>query len=734
MLFLYMAKSKKLLFYFIVIGVFGLGTWLILKQGDSLQSFKILHEKAFHASDSISNGYGAVDYFQEITKHRAEPLAILLMQIIAIILTSRLFGFVFKKIHQPIVIGEILAGIVLGPSLMGHFFPEASHFLFPVNSLGNLQLLSQVGLVLFMFVIGMELDMKFLKTKAQEAVMISHASIALPFFLGVGLSYFIYERYTPPNIPFVPFALFMGIAMSITAFPVLARIVQERGLTKTTLGTMAITCAAIGDVTAWCILAAVITVVKAGTLTGALFTMGLSILYVLAMTYVIKPIMEKAGSIYTSKENLSKSIVAAVFLLLLASAFTTELIGIHALFGAFAAGVIMPQNMQFKKILTEKLEDISVVLLLPLFFVSTGLRTEIGLLNNTNLWGLCGIVIAIATIGKVAGSTIPARMLGNTWKNSLSLGALMNTRGLMELIVLNIGYDLGILSPEMFAIMVIVALVTTFMTGPSLALIDAIFKDPNQANRTAAGDVHFYKILMSFGRPQMGSSLLKLAHLLGKDEDKKTLYTAMHITPSTEIHPSEAIMYEREAFQPVKMMASTIGIEVKTKYRATELVGKEIINAANNGKYDLLLVGAARSVFNENILGGKIRGILDGADCNVGIFSDRSLTQLNKILVMVYSASDHLLIAYTEKILRNNPVAQVTILDVNDLKGHQPQLFQLPDFGPRVTISNHKLIDKTFLDGFDLAIVSIGYWQQLVEVRSQWIQHAPSLLIIKGAQ
>ena len=327
-----------------------------------------------------------------------------------------------------------------------------------------------------MYIVGMELDLTALRSKAHDAVVVSHASIIIPFALGAGLSYFLYDQFAPQAIQFASFGLFVGIAMSVTAFPVLARIVQERGIHKTKLGTIVITCAAADDVTAWCILAAVIAIVKAGSFLSALYTLILAISYVLLMIKVIRPFLKRIGDLYTSRENLSKPIVAIFFMILIASAYATEAIGIHALFGAFMAGAIMPENVKFRSIFIEKIEDVALVLLLPLFFVFTGLRTEIGLLNDPYLWSITGLIILVAVTGKFIGSALAAKFVGQNWKDSLAIGALMNTRGLMELVVLNIGYDLGVLGPEIFAMMVIMALLTTFMTGPALDVINWAFR------------------------------------------------------------------------------------------------------------------------------------------------------------------------------------------------------------------------------------------------------------------
>jgi Kef-type K+ transport system membrane component KefB len=421
---------------------------------------------------NINTGNSFQVFSDSFNHNLSDPLTVLLLQIIVIIASAHLFGFLFKKIGQPAVIGEIFAGIVLGPSVIGLFFPQINHFLFPPASLGTLNFLSQIGLILFMFIIGMELDLKAIGKQAYDAVIISHASIIIPYTLGMGLAYFIYHDYAPAGTSYISFALFMGIAMSITAFPVLARILQEKKLTRSKLGAMALTCAAADDLTAWCILAAVIALVKSGSSISALYTIALAVVYVLLMLKVVRPALKRIETVYNDREKMRTPIIALLFIMLIVSSYTTSIIGIHSLFGAFIAGVIMPPGFSFRKIVIDKIEDVSIVLLLPLFFVITGLRTQIGLLNEGYLWATFGWILLVAVVGKFGGSALAGRIVGQSWKDSLSIGVLMNTRGLMQLIVLNIGYDLGILSPEIFAMMVLMALVTTLMTGPALDLIN----------------------------------------------------------------------------------------------------------------------------------------------------------------------------------------------------------------------------------------------------------------------
>jgi len=473
-----MRKTWNMLLYVLMLVVFGVIIYQVLQKG-RLQENRVNTISA--ATQKIQPGNSFELFSESFKSNLTHPLPILLLQIIVIVAIVRLFGFLFSKIHQPTVVGEIVAGIVLGPSVLGAFFPELFNFIFPASSFLNLQFLSQVGLMLFMFVIGLELDINLIRKQAQEALIISHASIVIPYTLGMTLALYMYKLFAPAAISFSSFALFMGIAMSITAFPVLARILQERNLTRTRLGAMAITCAAADDVTAWCILAALIAIVKAGSSVSTLFTLAMVVSYLLIMLFVVRPLLKRLGTIYNKKEVVSKPMMAIVFLTLILSSYATEVIGIHALFGAFMAGVVMPQGLSFRKIVTEKLEDVSLVLLLPLFFVFTGLRTHIGLLSQGNLWVTCGWIILIAVAGKFGGSTLAAKAVGQSWKDSLSIGALMNTRGLMELVVLNIGYDLGILSPEVFTMMVIMALVTTFMTSPLLTLINWLFPEKKPA-------------------------------------------------------------------------------------------------------------------------------------------------------------------------------------------------------------------------------------------------------------
>lgn len=392
-----------------------------------------------------------------------EPLVILFFQILSILSLAKIAGKIASMLGQPSVFGEILAGIILGPSVFGLLATDAQQWLFPVDSLDSLELLSQLGIVIFLFGIGAELDLALLRHRSKQMLLVSHSSVILPFALGIGSAYWLYADYAASGVSFTNFALFMGIAMSITAFPVLVRILRERGMTGTPLGNLATACAAIDDVTAWCLLAGVVAISQSADSSSALIVVGLTIVWSVFLLFVIRGRLQYL----TVAPEHTQSLIVALLLFCLLSAAITELIGIHALFGAFIAGAAVAGHPQLRHIVSSRIEPLALALLLPLFFAYTGLRTQIGLLDGYD-WIVCLGVVLVATAGKFGGASLAARISGSSWHDAFTLGLLMNTRGLMELVVLNIGYDLGILSDRVFAIMVMMTLITTFATGPLL--------------------------------------------------------------------------------------------------------------------------------------------------------------------------------------------------------------------------------------------------------------------------
>ncbi len=462
-------NMKGLLQYVTVLLVLGLGIWLVLEKGRALSPRPVAGEQAV-ADEKPSPG-------SQVESPRSalpplDPLSQLLVQLVVILVATRLVGVAVMRFGQPSVVGEMVAGILLGPSLLGLVAPEAFAFLFPVASLDALKLFSQIGVCLFMFVVGLELNPTLLQGRAHTAVAVSHSSILFPFFLGVLLSLALFPTFAGPGISFLSFALFMGVSMSITAFPVLARILQERGWEKTRLGTMALTCAAVDDMTAWTLLALVIAIVNSTGIGSTALSMGLAVVYLGVMMLVIRPLLSGGWGKRLNPE--SPRTMAIVLIFLFASALTTERIGIHALIGSFLAGVVMPHHAGFRDQIRLRLEGVSSILLLPLFFAVTGLRTQVGMVNEAGHWGIGLLILLVASVGKIVGTVLPARHTGLSWSDAFSLGALMNTRGLMELVVINVGYDLGILSPTIFTLLVLMAITTTIMTGPLLGLVERL--------------------------------------------------------------------------------------------------------------------------------------------------------------------------------------------------------------------------------------------------------------------
>lgn len=757
-----LGKYRNIIFYVSTIAFFSMLMYWFFVEGKTLE----IGENITQPKNTGSTMWQS--FTESFLENLHHPLALLLAQIVTIILVARLFGWICIKIKQPSVIGEMIAGIVLGPSLVGMYFPEFSAFLFPKESLGNLQFLSQIGLILFMYIVGMELDLSVLRKKAHDAVVISHASIIIPFALGVGLSYFIYREFAPDGIQFTSFALFIAIAMSITAFPVLARIVQERNLQKTKLGTVVITCAAADDITAWCILAAVIAIVKAGSFASSIYVILMAIAYVFLMIKIVRPFLKRIGDLQAGKNTINKPMVAIFFLTLILSAYTTEVIGIHALFGAFMAGAIMPENTKFRTMFIEKIEDVALVLLLPLFFVFTGLRTQIGLLNDGHLWITAGFIILTAVVGKFAGSTLTAKFLGINWKESLTIGALMNTRGLMELIVLNIGYDLGVLSPEIFAMMVIMALFTTFMTGPALDFINFIFKSKKEEDENKVDDDVQYRVLLSFDNPESGSTLLKLAHDFTKKMNANKNITAMNIAPVNEMHAYDINEYENEQFRNVIDTSQELNLKVTTLFKASTDIESDLTHISNKGNYDLLLIMLGKSMYEGSLLGrllgfttkiinpekllNTVKGkgnifntspfddftlqILDKTNIPVGIMVDKNFRSADKVFVPIFNLSDFYLLEYAKRLINNNN-SQIIILDVaGQIRSNievKELIRSIEQVAPNhITLYNEKKIEKEFLTSQDLMLISSKSWKNLIDSKSLWLSDIPSTLIISN--
>lgn len=391
----------------------------------------------------------------------------LLLALAAVMAAGRVLGRLFLRIGQAPVVGEVVAGILLGPSLLGRLEPGLGAWLLPTTMEATLGQVAALGVIYYMFQVGMELNLDDIKGRGDAVLSISHASIALPFVLGSLLALWLYPRFAVPGVNFLSFSLFMGVAMSITAFPVLARILTDSGLHKSPLGAMALSCAAIDDVTAWCLLAVASAVARARP--GGLLWEGLELAaFVTAMVWGLRPFLLRF--VRGARAPLGRGSIAVILIAVLLAAACAQGIGIHALFGAFLLGVLIPHDSVVAKEFEGKLKDVVAVLLLPAFFAFTGMRTQLGLLAGGGAWLATGLIVLAATSGKFLGAAGAARLSGLPVRDAGALGILMNTRGLVELIVLNVGLDLGVISPTVFTMMVVMALVTTLATAPALRL------------------------------------------------------------------------------------------------------------------------------------------------------------------------------------------------------------------------------------------------------------------------
>src|ERR1700730_4415237 len=416
-------------------------------------------------------GFGSAESHGSVAAPRVAlssvgPYPRLLMALPVILAACYLVGMLFRRLGQPAVIGEIIAGVMLGPSLLGLVWPTAFHWLFPSDVVATINTLAQLGLIFFMYLVGAEMNLDVVRKRGVTAMTVSQASIALPMLSGIVLAFALYPSFGG-RVSFLVFALFIAVSMSVTAFPVLARILTARGLADTPLGALALACAAIGDVAAWCLLAMVIAISRNGSASQVFVTIALVAAFAAAMVLVVRPVL--ARWIATVSEPAVLSIMLAGIML---SALATNEIGIHPIFGAFLFGVIAPRSVPEVKRAAGKMESVTVTLLLPLFFVYTGLHTRFGLLGSSGrLWAWCAVIIAVAMLSKWGGTTAAARLTGVGWPESLSLGALMNCRGLTELVVLNLGLQLRVISPTIFAMLVIMTLLSTVATAPGLSVI-----------------------------------------------------------------------------------------------------------------------------------------------------------------------------------------------------------------------------------------------------------------------
>jgi Kef-type K+ transport system membrane component KefB len=586
-----LSKARSYIGYFLVLVAVTIVYLLIRAYGDTLNAPAPLHPMDGTVSQIHVNDFLHV-----------------LLALSLVIATARGLGSLFRLIHQPPVVGEMIAGILLGPSLLGQIAPHISAYILPHSIAPLLNVISQVGVILYMFLVGLELDLSLLRARAHSTIAISHASIVVPFLLGASLALLLYPRLSTSDVSFTAFSLFLGASMSVTAFPVLARILTDRRIHKTKMGTLTLACAAIDDVSAWCLLAFVVSVTQSHA-GGAVRTVLMALGYIVVMVLLVRPLMIRLSRALDSKGRLTQGMLALILLAILLSSLTTESIGIHAIFGAFVLGAIIPPTSAIARDLTEKLEDFVVVFLLPAFFAFTGLRTQIGLVSGKEQWIFCAIILLIASLGKFGGSAIAARLSGLSWRESSVLGVLMNTRGLMELIVLNIGLELQVISPTLFAMLVLMALATTFATTPILHFVmprrylekEAVAIE--KASQFAAAANERTGILVPVSHPSGVANLLNLALSLNSAGAPPPRVLALARAPESSVRSRIGETEELSAPSRSPTLAAALdlawsrGTVVTPQAVWTTDPVRDILYAAEKSHVRWLLLESRRSLF-----------------------------------------------------------------------------------------------------------------------------------------
>ena len=570
----------------------------------------------------------------ELLQRLSHPSIRLFLQLIVILILARGFFVMLRRLRQPAVVGEVLAGIVLGPTVLGALFPGFHEFLFPAGSLPPLELLSDLGIVLFLFLVGMEMDLDQVSTRLGQSIAVSLGGVTVSCLFGIGVGLLLHPVHGGRG-PVLPFALFMGIAMSITAFPVLARIIRERNLSRSPAGMVALSAAAVGDVLAWCMLALVIGLAQSHSMWSSAFVTLGAAAFTLFMFLVVRPLFARMGALYITREVIGRGVMTLTILILLASALISHMLGIHALFGAFLAGAVLPRETRLRAVLSERIEDFISILLLPVFFALTGLRTDLGFLLHPENWDALALILGAAILGKVIGSGLPARLSGLGWKEAGIVGTLMNTRGLVEIIILNVGFELGILPASVFAMMVVMALVTTFMTGPALQL----FQKKGPPATVLPGQEAGQAVLVAFGPPASGRRLLGVAALVA---DR---VVALHVSRISESGLAERELSDGEVFGSLLSEADLTQTIAEPLHRRTGDLAGTIAVEAERYQTPLVLIGSARSLFAADVLGGRVAEMLRRIPNTLGVFVDRGLGAKPAVTVIWRGPADDFLVA-----------------------------------------------------------------------------------------
>jgi K+:H+ antiporter len=566
-----------------------------------------------------------------------ETFGRLMLAIAAVLLAARLVGTVTARLSQPRVMGEVLAGILLGPTLLGAVWPEAKDYLFPPDIVPLLSGAAQIGLAFYLFLVGMEIDPRVLRERIAQAAFISNTSVAFPLALGFLVAIPIYKLLAP-DIRYLPFALFMGVAMSITAFPVLARILIERRMLRRPVGAISMAGAAIDDVTAWGLLALGAAVAGTGKATHAVQVIVLAAVFTAAMLLIGRRLLNRLSKAYDEVGQVSVLWLGAIFVCVLLSAYTAQQIGIAAIFGAFIMGLIMPRQAGLTADVSRRFENFVVLVLLPLFFVVTGLKTQVTALNRPELWLLTLALIGVAVVGKFLGAAFAARFSGFKLRDSAAIGTLMNTRGLTELIVLNIGLDLGVISTQLFTMLVVMALVTTFMAGPVLRLIDPrrelsepVEEELRRARRATQEEIKVpvptRSIMVAAQDPANLDTLLELAEPLARATPPREIVIAQAVMPGRFVtgvtRDAEDVASAEEELEERRQALLQRGIAARVAAFGTVLPGDDYVRLASEEEVDLIMLDGRRPLLGEGVPRGAVGQVLEQAPCDVAVLVER---------------------------------------------------------------------------------------------------------------
>jgi Kef-type K+ transport system membrane component KefB/nucleotide-binding universal stress UspA family protein len=640
----------------------------------------------------------------------SEALVILLLQIALVLVVARFVGLLAVRLGQPAVVGQMLAGVVLGPSVLGYASPEAYERLFSGQSANVLGVLSKVGVIFFLFLIGLEFDPKQLRGRGRATALIGLASVAVPFASGFLLTRFLYPRLFDPStaLPLNIVALFIGAAMSITAFPVLARILAERNMTRSSVGVVSLACAAFNDVVAWVMLAFIVALVTTDDISGGLRTLGLSLAYLAIIWLVVRPMLRRLETLFERSGGSAQAVLGVVLPLLLLSAAATEWIGIHALFGAFVLGLVIPHDTKYARVMTERLEDFTVAFLLPIFFAYAGLKTQVGLIGAPGIWSMTLLIIGVAVAGKFIGTSVVARFMRFSWRESGAMGVLMNTRGLVEIVIITIGLELGIINQTVFTMMFVMAVVTTAMTSPLLAVIyPRRFTDPQPIDASTAA--REFGVLVPVSRPDSATGLASMLGMLTASSQVRKVYGLGLIPPRV----TDAIGRTREALcsDALDLLARESAgkaIPFEPIRYATRDVATDIVRVARVKRVDLLLMGYHKPLIGSTILGGVVHRVLAGAECDVAVFVDRDLPDRPRVLVpFIGTPHDELAIDLAKRLVEAGQ-DRVTLLHIRQ-PGPAVALRQVSGMTTEERIS-YTPVDAVLGERgrFDLVILGVG--------------------------